>query len=169
MVRCYIQTLIISQANSPSVLVLRPQLDDPTQTTCRVLPIWIGLAEATQMGLAIENIRLPRPVTHDVFLDALTNLNAYVDHVVIYGVKNETFFTKLYLRHHGDLIALDARPSDAINLAIRQDAPIYVEDDVLDNESYPFIIKKDHVLDESDLEQFHTFVKTIEPEDFADN
>ena len=168
-VRCYIQTLIISQANSPSVLVLRPQLDDPTQNTCRVLPIWIGLAEATQMGLAIENIRLPRPVTHDVFLDALTNLNAYVDHVVIYGVKNETFFTKLFLRHHGDLITLDARPSDAINLAIRQDAPIYVEDEVLENESYPFIIKKNHTLDENDLEQFHTFVKTIEPEDFEDN
>ena len=72
MVRCYIQTLIISQAVSPSVLVLRPYSDEPVQDTCRVLPIWIGLTEATQMGLAIENIRLPRPVTHDVFLDALT-------------------------------------------------------------------------------------------------
>ena len=68
MVRCYIQTLIISQAVSPSVLVLRPYSDEPVQDTCRVLPIWIGLTEATQMGLAIENIRLPRPVTHDVFL-----------------------------------------------------------------------------------------------------
>ena len=119
MVRCYIQTLIISQAVSPSVLVLRPYSDEPVQDTCRVLPIWIGLTEATQMGLAIENIRLPRPVTHDVFLDALTNLNTYVDHVLITGVKNETFFVRLYLRHHGDLIDLDARPSDAINLAVR--------------------------------------------------
>lgn len=166
MIRCYIQTLIISQAMSPSVLVLRPYSDAPAHDTCRVLPIWIGLAEATQMGLAIENIRLPRPVTHDVFLDALTNLNTYVDHVVITDVKNETFFVRLYLRHHGDLIDLDARPSDAINLAIRQDAPIYVEEAVLDQESYPFIIRKDHVIDENDLERFHTFVKTIEPEDF---
>lgn len=168
MVRCYIQTLIISQAVSPSVLVLRPYSDEPVQDTCRVLPIWIGLTEATQMGLAIENIRLPRPVTHDVFLDALTNLNTYVDHVLIAGVKNETFFVRLYLRHHGDLIDLDARPSDAINLAVRQNAPIYIEEDVLEKESYPFIIKKNHILNENDIEQFHTFIKTIEPEDFKE-
>lgn len=169
MVRCYIQTLIISQAVSPSVLVLRPYSDEPVQDTCRVLPIWIGLTEATQMGLAIENIRLPRPVTHDVFLDALTNLNTYVDHVLIAGVKNETFFVRLYLRHHGDLIDLDARPSDAINLAVRQNAPIYIEEDVLEKESYPFIIKKNHILNENDIEQFHTFIKTIEPEDFEED
>ncbi len=166
MIRCHIQTLIISQAVSPSVLVLRPYDDEPAHGTCRVLPIWIGFTEATQMGLAIEKIRLPRPVTHDVFLDALTNLNAYVDHVLISGVKNETFFTHLYLRHHGELIDLDARPSDAINLAIRQDAPIYIEEAVLDQESYPYIIKKNHVFEKNEMERFHTFIKTIEPKDF---
>lgn len=169
MIRCYIQTLIISQAVSPSVLVLRPYSDAPVQDTCKVLPIWIGLTEATQMGLAIEKIRLPRPVTHDVFLDALTNLNTYVDHVLITDVKNDTFFVRLYLRHHGDLIDLDARPSDAINLAIRQNAPIYVEESVLAAQSFPYIIKKNHVIDENDIEQFHTFIKTIKPEDFENN
>lgn len=169
MIRCYIQTLIISQAVSPSVLVLRPYSDAPVQDTCKVLPIWIGLTEATQMGLAIEQIRLPRPVTHDVFLDALTNLNTYVDHVLITDVKNDTFFVRLYLRHHGDLIDLDARPSDAINLAIRQNAPIYVEESVLAAQSFPYIIKKNHVIDENDIEQFHTFIKTIKPEDFENN
>jgi bifunctional DNase/RNase len=169
MIRCYIQTLIISQAVSPSVLVLRPYTDSPVQNTCKVLPIWIGLTEATQMGLAIEKIRLPRPVTHDVFLDALTNLNTYVDHVLISGVKNDTFFVRLYLRHHGDLIDLDARPSDAINLAIRQNAPIYVEEEVLDQQSFPYIIKKNHAIDENDIEQFHTFIKTIKPEDFEND
>lgn len=169
MIRCYIQTLIISQAVSPSVLVLRPYSDAPVQDTCKVLPIWIGLTEATQMGLAIEKIRLPRPVTHDVFLDALTNLNTYVDHVFITDVKNDTFFVRLYLRHHGDLIDLDARPSDAINLAIRQNAPIYVEESVLAAQSFPYIIKKNHVIDENDIEQFHTFIKTIKPEDFEND
>ncbi len=169
MIRCYIQTLIISQAVSPSVLVLRPYSDAPVQDTCKVLPIWIGLTEATQMGLAIEKIRLPRPVTHDVFLDALTNLNTYVDHVLITDVKNDTFFVRLYLRHHGDLIDLDARPSDAINLAIRQNAPIYVEESVLAAQSFPYIIKKNHVIDENDIEQFHTFIKTIKPEDFEND
>lgn len=169
MIRCYIQTLIISQAVSPSVLVLRPYSDAPVQDTCKVLPIWIGLTEATQMGLAIEKIRLPRPVTHDVFLDALTNLNTYVDHVLITDVKNDTFFVRLYLRHHGDLIDLDAQPSDAINLAIRQNAPIYVEESVLAAQSFPYIIKKNHVIDENDIEQFHTFIKTIKPEDFEND
>ena len=100
---------------------------------------------------------------------SLTNLNTYVDHVLIAGVKNETFFVRLYLRHHGDLIDLDARPSDAINLAVRQNAPIYIEEDVLEKESYPFIIKKNHILNENDIEQFHTFIKTIEPEDFEED
>ena len=178
MIRCYIQTLIISQAVS-AVLVTRSLMlmDGPTRLHLNRLSIkphimrmiiQIGLTEATQMGLAIENIRLPRPVTHDVFLDALTNLNTYVDHVLIAGVKNETFFVRLYLRHHGDLIDLDARPSDAINLAVRQNAPIYIEEDVLEKESYPFIIKKNHILNENDIEQFHTFIKTIEPEDFEE-
>ena len=66
------------------------------------------------------------------------------------------------------LIDLDARPSDAINLAVRQNAPIYIEEDVLEKESYPFIIKKNHILNENDIEQFHTFIKTIEPEDFEE-
>ena len=165
MVRCYIQTLIISQAVSPSVLVLRPYSDEPVQDTCRVLPIWIGLTEATQMGLAIENIRLPRPVTHDVFLDALTNLDARVDHVVINDVKGAMFFARLTLKQHDRLIDLDARPSDAIALALRQQAPIFIEEDVLERASFPYVFKNAPDA-EDELADFRTFLEELAPEDF---
>ena len=165
MVRCYIQTLIISQAVSPSVLVLRPYSDEPVQDTCRVLPIWIGLTEATQMGLAIENIRLPRPVTHDVFLDALTNIDARVDHVVITDVKGAMFFARLTLKQHDRLIDLDARPSDAIALALRQQAPIFIEEDVLERASFPYVFKNAPDA-EDELVDFRTFLEELAPEDF---
>ena len=125
MISVRIQTLIVSNAPSLSVLVLQPEDEINSNINSRVVPIWIGIPEAAQLGLAIEQARLPRPMTHDLFLDALTNLDSYVDHILINDVKGSTFFAKRVLRQHNRLIELDARPSDAITLAVRQGAPLY--------------------------------------------
>lgn len=119
-----------------------------------------------QLAVAIEHAKLPRPMTHDLFLDALTNLDTCVDHVVITDVKGQTFFAKLVLRQGGRLIELDARPTDAISLALREDAPFMIEDDVLAASSFPYIFK-DEKLKESQLEEFHSFIKDLNPEDFT--
>lgn len=123
MIPVTIQTLIMTAPPSPSIIVLQPEEEATQQRTRRVVPIWIGTAEATQMGIALEKARFSRPMTHDLFLDALTNLDARIDHVLINEVKGNTFFARLTLRQHGRLIELDARPSDALSLAIRQEAP----------------------------------------------
>lgn len=126
MIPVKVQTLLMSQDASPSILVLSALQSEDLEVDPRFIPIWIGLPEAAQIGLALEDIRLPRPLTHDLFINAIASLDAYVDHVLITDVKASTFYATLTLRQHGHLIELDARPSDAIALAIKQNAAIYV-------------------------------------------
>lgn len=104
------------------------------------------------------------PTTHDLLLDALTNLDASVDHVLIDKVKGSLFFAKLTLSQHGRLIELDARPSDALSLALREDAPLYINEDVLERASYPYIVRKP-IEDESaeeELEEFRSFLEDLD-------
>ena len=113
MIPVTVQTLIVSAAPSPSIIVLQPVEEIVQERKSRIIPIWVGVNEATQMGIALEKARFSRPMTHDLFLDALTNLDAQIDHVVINDVQGATFFARLTLRQHDRLIDLDARPSDA--------------------------------------------------------
>lgn len=170
MIPIKIQTLIVSSSSSPSVIILKPIEDTSSQDKSRIIPIWIGVNEATQMGIALENARFTRPITHDLFLDALTNLDACVDHVIINDVKGSTFFARLILRQHNRLIDLDARPSDALALAIRQKAPLYIEEKVLEYASFPYVFKQklDSEL-EHELDEFHQFLDNLTPEDFKES
>ena len=91
-----------------------------------------------------------------------------VDHVVISGAKGATFFAKLSLRQGGRLIELDARPTDALSLAIRQEAPFYIDEAVLERTSFPYVFRtRDD--DEAVMQEFRTFLDTLAPEDFADD
>ncbi len=165
MVPLRVLTLIVTGPTQPSILVLEPVEDSP-EGKSRIIPIWIGTQEATQLGIAIEHLKLPRPTTHDLFLDAVTNLDARVDHVLISGVKGATFFAKLYLRQAGRLIELDARPTDALALAIRQEVPFYIDEAVLERASFPYVFRK-RPDDEAVMQEFRTFLDTLAPDDFA--
>lgn len=164
MIPVKVQTLLMSQDASPSILVLSALQSEDLEVDPRFIPIWIGLPEAAQIGLALEDIRLPRPLTHDLFINAIASLDAYVDHVLITDVKASTFYATLTLRQHGHLIELDARPSDAIALAIKQNASIYVMEKVYEKASFPFKLNPENT--EQDLEEFHEFVSNLSPDDF---
>lgn len=170
MIEVQIQTLIVSTAPTPCVLVLRPVDDETAETddhiSTRIIPIWVGVNEATQLGVALEKAKFARPTTHDLMLDAVTSLGAVVDHVLINDARGQTFFAKLTLNRFGELIELDARPSDAIALAIRQEAPVYVAEEVLDRTSFPFVFRK-KASAEQEIEDFKGFLETLEPDDFA--
>ena len=168
MVPVNVQTLIVSTAPAPSIIVLQPVEDVTQEGKFRIVPIWVGMNEATQMGIALEYARFSRPMTHDLFLDALTNLDARIDHVVINDVKGSTFFARLTLRQHDRLIDLDARPSDALALAVRQKAPLYIEESVLERASFPYALKRKggDRIDERELTEFRTFLEKIAPDDF---
>lgn len=165
MVPIAVQKIIIGSAPGPSILVLQPIEESPVPGISRIVPIMVGAAEAAQLHLAVTHTKVARPTTHDLLLDALTNLDASVNHVLIDKVKGSLFFAKLTLSQHGRLIELDARPSDALSLALREDAPLYINEDVLERASYPYIVRNP-IEDESaelELEEFRSFLEDLDP------
>lgn len=172
MIPLTVQTLIVSNSNMPSVLVMRP--DEPLNSSgnARVIPIWIGLPEATQIGIALEHLVMPRPLTHDLFMNAIASLDAFIDHVEIYDLVDTTFYGKLFLRQHERSVVLDARPSDAIALAIKQDAMVYIDEPILNRASYPYLIndkEQAQPLNESQIKEFHDYVETLRPDDLEED
>jgi hypothetical protein len=98
----------------------------------RTLPIWVGVFEANAIALQMENVQTPRPMTHDLLKSVLDGLSASVERVVVCALRDNTFYATIHVRtEHGSRQAVDARPSDAIALALRTSAPIYVEESVL--------------------------------------
>jgi hypothetical protein len=98
----------------------------------RILPIWVGVFEANAIALQIENVQTPRPMTHDLLKNVIGDLNARVERVVVCALKENTFYAEIYLTGAAGGLTVDARPSDAIALALRTQAPIFVEEAVID-------------------------------------
>lgn len=161
------QTLIMAQAGGPCVLVLISSDDFGQQKDTRIVPIWLGMAEATSLSFALEGHNIQRPMTHTLFAEALLSLNTKVDRVEINEVHGHTFFANLVLRTEGRLVTLDARPSDAIALAILHDAPVYMADDVFAAASYPFLFSKT-ANDQKEIDEFKDFVQSLTPDDFSE-
>jgi len=120
-----IRGLMMDPATNMPIVVLK---DIASET---VMPIWVGIFEANAIAIEIEKLAAPRPMTHDLTRNLIRNLNAQLDRVVITELKDDTFFAVLWLRQGDEPITIDARPSDAIALALRADCPIYVSELVL--------------------------------------
>lgn len=149
------------------MLVLVPTEDYGTQTNCRIVPIWMGMAEGTTLGIILDGHTPARPMTPVLFAEALHKLGAAVDRVEITRVEGYTFFSQLVLRTHERIITLDARPSDAIALALLQNAPIYMANEVLDAASYPYLFRQSPE-NAKELEDFKDFVESLTPNDFLE-
>ncbi|MCX6553340.1 MAG: bifunctional nuclease family protein, partial [Acidobacteria bacterium] len=117
-----IKGLMVDPITNMPIVILRDKGGD------RVLPIWVGIFEANAIALQIENISTPRPMTHDLLRNVIRDLNGDVEKVVVSDLKETTFYALIYVKVGEDIVALDARPSDAIALALRAHAPIFVED-----------------------------------------
>lgn len=165
MVPVHVYSLIITEAPAPSIVLLCPDEDAAKGDLCRLVPILVGSPEANQLGAAMKGARMERPSTHDLLMDALTNLDALIDHVEINKAEGKAFWSDLVLRAGDRKIILDARPSDAMALALRQNSPIYIDEDVLEKTSYLFDFSK--VEDQTQaLDEFRSFVEGISPDDF---
>ncbi len=99
----------------------------------RILPIWVGVFEANAIALQMENVQTPRPMTHDLLKNVIEDLSAAVERIVVTDLKENTFYAVIHLRTDGKGVVVDARPSDAIALALRAGAPIYVEETVIES------------------------------------
>ena len=130
----------------------------------KALPIWIGSAEASAIIRKIENLSVSRPMTHDLIIDIIEKTGYVLDRIEISDVENETYFATLYLKDDNDnVVEIDSRPSDAIAVAIRVDAPIYVSAKVLSSGS----VSTDTAKDEEEAQEFKNFIQSIKPSDFA--
>ena len=128
----------------------------------RYLPIWIGAVEATAIAFALQGIQTPRPMTHDLLRDILRGNEIDVDSVVISDLVDSTFFATIKMRTNGRPNEISSRPSDAIALAVRIDAPIFAAEEVLEQAG---IELKDE--EETEVEKFREFLDQVTPEDFA--
>jgi bifunctional DNase/RNase len=120
-----IRGLMMDPATSMPIVVLKDVASDT------VMPIWVGIFEANAIAIEIEKVAAPRPMTHDLTRNLIHGLRGQLERVVISELKDDTFFAVLWLRQDGEPLVIDARPSDAIALALRADCPIYVTEEVM--------------------------------------
>jgi bifunctional DNase/RNase len=152
-----IKGLMVDPVTNMPIVILR---DKEGQ---KVLPIWVGIFEANAIALQIENIATPRPMTHDLLRNVIQDLRASVQKVVVCDLQENTFYALIYLSLQGDhTVAIDARPSDAIALALRTRAPIFVEDTVIDHAK-----TVDFSTEQPDSERLHKWLESLDPDDLG--
>ncbi|MGO9936277.1 MAG: bifunctional nuclease family protein [Terracidiphilus sp.] len=120
-----IRGLMMDPATNMPIVVLKDVASDT------VMPIWVGIFEATAIANEIEKLATSRPMTHDLTRNLIHHLNGTLEKVVITELRDDTFFAILWMRQDNEPITVDARPSDAIALALRADCPIYVSEQVM--------------------------------------
>ena len=128
----------------------------------RFLPIWIGPGEATAIAFALQGVVTARPMTHDLMKNLLEEVGVLVDRIVITELKDGTFYATIQMSRNGSRFEVSSRPSDAIALAVRMNAPIFANEEVLTEAS--IVIKDD---EEQEVEKFREFLDQVTPEDFA--
>ena len=147
------------------IVLLKPLLEEPGEG--RVLPIWVGAQEATSILIAIQGEQAPRPLSHDLITTLFGTLGARIDRVDVTRIDEGTFYAELSLTTPTGAQVLDSRPSDAIALAVRVHAPIWVADEVLDEAGIPAeMVDFDHDDEEEKLDEFKRFLDDVDPEDF---
>jgi bifunctional DNase/RNase len=142
-------------SNQPIVLLKEADGD-------RYLPIWIGAVEATAIAFALQGIQTPRPMTHDLMRDLLSQADIGVERIVISELVDQTFFATIRVTTSGEPSEVSSRPSDAIALAVRISAPIFAAEEVLEQAGIQ--LKDD---EETEVEKFREFLDQVTPEDFA--
>ena len=153
-----IKGLMVDPVTNTPIVILR---DKDGQ---KVLPIWVGIFEANAIALQIENIATPRPMTHDLLRNVIHDLKAQVEKIVVCDLQENTFYALIYLAidGHGELVAIDARPSDAIALALRTRAPIFVEETVIENAK-----TVDFTTEKADADRLHKWLESLDPDDLG--
>ena len=126
MIEMTIDSIRVSLMNYQRVVILKEKDAD------RYLPIWIGPSEADAIAVKLQDVTVPRPLTHDLLRSVIDSLGASVNSIIVSELKNDTFFAKIILNVDGGQMEVDSRPSDALALAVRAGAPIYAEETVLD-------------------------------------
>ncbi len=174
MIEMTIDSIRVSLMNYQRVVILKEKDSD------RYLPIWIGPAEADAIAVKLQDVTVPRPLTHDLLRSVIDTLGATINSIIVSELKNDTFYAKIILSVDGGQMEVDSRPSDALALAVRADVPIYADEVVLDKAS--IMLDKetgkpipqegaagDKKVSEEEIKKmsaFYDFINTLDLEDF---
>ncbi len=168
-VEARVQGLVFDQKQQQHVVLLREAGGE------RVLPIWIGPAEALAIQRLLSGQTFPRPLTHDLFAVVLEGLHARVTRVTIVEMREATFFATIVIEREKSVLSVDARPSDSVAIALRTQAPLFVNEELLqsppeqgsENEPPPEDTPPPPPTDEEKAEQLRRFLEKLNPEDFG--
>ncbi len=163
MIEVVIDSIRVSLMSQQRVVILRELKSE------RYLPIMVGIYEAEHLTLALQEVEVSRPLTYDLFVNILDTLNAEVSHVEVVALTDETYFGNIAISVNGSLHNIDSRPSDAMNLAIRMDVPIFVAEEVLNEaglipEADLSETGTEEVVDSERLSVFENYLDQIVPE-----
>lgn len=173
LVEVRVQSLGLDRASNTPVVILK-ELDGE-----RVLPIWIGPGEASAIAMQLADMKFSRPLTHDLLVTVLAGLGGSLQRVIITKVEDNTYYAELVIRQNGEVISVDARPSDSIAVALRTDAQIFAQDELLERASIE-IADEEAELDaeegsgieetppgDMDAEELKEYLRRLNPEDFG--
>jgi len=151
-----IRGLMMDPVTNMPIVILKDVASDT------VLPIWVGVYEANAIALEIEKVTTPRPMTHDLIRNVLTGLETNVRRVVVTDLRDDTFFAVIWLERGGEMVSVDARPSDALAVALRVDCPIFVDEIVLKNSKITA-----NPLDKISPEELRRYLESLNDEDLG--
>jgi len=156
LIEVVIKGLTLDPVTNSPIVILKDKGGD------RVLPIWINPFEASAISSQIENVTPARPMTHDLLRNVIADLDGKVDRVIVSDLKENTFFATVQLTVRGELVAVDARPSDAIALALRAAAPILVEERVMDSAK-----EADLSAERPDTDRLQQWLESLDPDELG--
>lgn len=161
MIEVTVAHLGLDRATNTPVVILQERDGE------RVLPIWIGPAEASAIAMELAGVKFSRPLTHDLVKQIIIGLGGELKRVLITQVKENTYFAELHLHRDDHVVQIDARPSDSIAVALRLKAPIYTQEDLLELTSVDTVEPMGPQTDPTDPESLKSYLENLDPEDFG--
>ena len=155
MIEMTVHGVTLDPVSQMPIVVLKAKEDEES-----VLPIWIGAFEANGIAMKLQDVEPPRPMTYDLLKTIITEMGGTVERVVINDLKESTYYAEIYIVQGNNTLVIDSRPSDAINIALRFGAPIFVAEEVLEKAEVPKPEEDD------EKQQLREWLENIKPEDF---
>lgn len=157
MIICKVESVTFDEVSQMGIVLLAEE------GAKRLLPVWVGILEAQSILFRLQNSYFPRPLTHDLFKTMVEQLGGKMDYIYLHKIEQTTYYAQIHLTQGDKKLVIDARPSDAIAVALRMDASIYVDEKVMESNA----VDRDEFLKEQKEKTYKTYLESLEEEDLG--